>query len=74
MTLNNTNINALSEKLYECDLEVEMKHIGFYLDGLNLTVVGKKDGMNCIPIASLKLTLNNNGNLETVAKMEIGNE
>jgi hypothetical protein len=74
MTLNNTNTNALLEKSYECGSGAGMKHIGFYLDGKDLTVNGKKDGTNCTQRVHLKLKLNDNGNLEIVENMETGNE
>jgi hypothetical protein len=74
MTSNNTNTNALSEKSYGCESEAGMRHIGFYLDGLGLTAVGKKAGMTCIKVVHLKLKLNDNGSLEIVENMEIGNE
>ena len=51
-----------------------MKHIGFYLDGLNLMVDGNKDGISYTQKASLKMMLNDNGKLEIAAKMETGNE
>ena len=51
-----------------------MKHIGFYLDGLNLMVDGNKDGISNTQKASLKMMLNNNGKLEIAANMETGNE
>lgn len=51
-----------------------MKHIGFYLDGLDLTVNGKRDGTNSIPVVHLKLMLNNSGSLEIADNMEIGND
>jgi hypothetical protein len=66
--------DALFEKSYECGSGAGMKHIGFYLDGLNLTVNGKKVGMSCTPEAHLKLMCENNGVEETAAKKEIGNE
>jgi len=72
MMLKHTNINALSEKSYECELKTGMRHIGFYLDGLSLMVDGKKDGMNYIPNQLLKLTLKNNGSLAIVENMETG--
>lgn len=74
MTMNNTNTNALSERSYECGSGAGMKHIGFYLDGLGLTAVGKKDGMTCTKVVHLKLKLNDNGSLAIVENMEIGNE
>lgn len=69
-----TNTNALFEKSYECGSGQGMKHIGFYLDGLSLTVNGKKDGMSSTPEVHLKLTLDDNGDLETKAIKETGDE
>ena len=69
-----TNTNALFEKSYECGTGQGMKHIGFYLDGLALTVNGNPDGMNNTPEAHLKLTLKPSGELEIVEKKESGNE
>ena len=74
MTLKNTNTNALLEKSYECGSGAGMKHIGFYLDGLNLTVDGNKDGISSTQKASLKMTSSGSGNWEIVANMETGNE
>jgi hypothetical protein len=74
MTSNDTNTNALSEKSYECGSGAGMKHINFYLDGLEMTVVGKKDGMPYIQKANLRVTSRNNGGVEIVANMETGNE
>ena len=74
MTLKNTNTNALLEKSYECGSGAGMKHIGFYLDGLNLTVDGNKDGTSFTQKASLKMMLSDNGKLEIAAIMETGNE
>jgi hypothetical protein len=74
MTSNDTNTNALLEKSYECGSGAGMKHIGFYLDGLNLMVDGNKDGISNTQKASLKMMLNNNGKLEIAANMETGNE
>ena len=51
-----------------------MKHIGFYLDGLNLMVDGNKDGISSTQKANLRLTSRNNGKLEIAAIMETGNE
>lgn len=51
-----------------------MRHIGFYMDGLSLTVNGNLDGTSSTPEAHLKLTLKNNGALEIEAKKETGNE
>ncbi len=51
-----------------------MKHIGFYLDGLNLMEDGKVGGINCTLKVRWNLTLKNNGSLEIVDNMEIGNE
>jgi len=51
-----------------------MKHIGFYLDGLNLTVDGNKDGISSTQKASLKMMSSDNGKLEIAAIMETGNE
>jgi hypothetical protein len=72
--LKDTNMNALLEKSYECGSEAGMKHIGFYLDGLNLMADGKEGGINCTLKVRWKLMLKNNGNLEIVDNMEIGNE
>ena len=69
-----TNTNALFERSYECGSGQGMKHIGFYLDGLSLTVNGRQDGTKSTPEAHLKLTLNDNGALETKVIKEIGNE
>jgi hypothetical protein len=74
MTLKNTNTNALLERSYECGSGAGMKHIGFYLDGLNLMVDGNKDGISYTQKASLKMMLNDNGKLEIAANMETGNE
>jgi hypothetical protein len=74
MTLKNTNTNALLEKSFACGSGAGMKHIGFYLDGYELMVVGRKGGMNYIPEVHLKMTLRNSGHLEIVENMEIGNE
>jgi hypothetical protein len=74
MTLKNTNTNALLEKSYECGSGAGMKHIGFYLDGLNLTVDGNKDGISSTQKASLKMMSSDNGKLEIAAIMETGNE
>ena len=51
-----------------------MKHIGFYLDGYEMMVVGRRVGTNYIPEVHLKMTLRNNGSLEIVENMEIGDE
>lgn len=51
-----------------------MKHIGFYLDGLNLTVNGRKVGMSYTPEAHLKLTCENSGQKEIAEKKETGDE
>ena len=74
MTSNDTNTNAWSEKLSVCGSGAGMRHIGFYLDGLEMTVDGKKDGMNYTQRVHLKLKLNDNGSLETAVNMETGNE
>ena len=71
---NDTNTNALFEKSFECGSGAGMKHIGFYLDGLNLTVNGKQVGIKCTPEAHLKLIFEGNGNLGTEDNMESGNE
>lgn len=65
---------ALLERSYECGSGAGMKHIGFYLDGYELMVVGRKVGTTCIPEVHLKMTLRNNGSLEIVEKKETGNE
>lgn len=70
--LNATNTNALSERSSECGSGQGMRPIGFYLDGLNLTVSGNPDGMNCTPEAHLKLMLKPSGKLEIVGKKENG--
>ena len=72
--LNDTNTNALFEKSFECGSGAGMKHIGFYLDGLNLTVNGKQVGMSYTQTAGLRLIAESNGNEETAEKKEIGNE
>lgn len=72
--LKDINMNALLEKSYKCESEAGMKHISFYLDGQNLMVSGKVDGINCIRTVSLRLMSGSNGNLEIVDNMEIGNE
>lgn len=69
-----TNTNALLEKSYECGSGAGMRHIGFYLDGLALTVNGIKDGMSSTPEVSLKLTLKNSGVVEIEEKKETGGE
>ena len=69
-----TNTNALFEKLYECGSGAGMKPIGFFLDGQILTVNGNRDGTNCTPEVSLKLTLKNSGVLEIEQKKETGDE
>ena len=74
MTLKNTNTIALLERSYECGSGIGMKHIGFYLDGLDLMVVGKKDGMPCTQKVSLRMTLEANGNLAIEGQMVIGDE
>lgn len=74
MTLKDTNTNALLELSFKCGSGAGMKHIGFYLDGLDLTVNGKRDGTNSIPVVHLKLMLNNSGSLEIADNMEIGND
>ena len=51
-----------------------MRHIGFYMDGYEMTVVTRKVGTNYIPEVRLKMTLRSNGNLEIVENMETGNE
>jgi hypothetical protein len=72
--LKDINMNALLEKSYECGSGAGMKHIGFYQDGQNLTEDGKTDGINCTLKVRWNLTLKNNGSLEIVDNMEIGNE
>lgn len=74
MTLKNTNTSALLEKSYECGSGAGMRHIGFYMDGISLTVDGSKDGTKSTPEVNLRLTLKNNGSLEIEANMETGNE
>lgn len=68
------NTNVLSEKSYECGAGAGMKHIGFYMDGVNLTVDGNPVGMSYTPEAGLKLIVKNSGLKETAEKKEIGNE
>ncbi len=69
-----TNTNVLFERSYECGSGQGMRHIGFYLDGLDLTVSGKQDGTSSTPAAHLKLMSDGSGNLEIVEKKETGNE
>lgn len=66
------NTNALSEKSYECGSGQGMRHIGFYMDGLSLTVGGNPDGTSSTPEAHLKLMLSPSGKLEIVGKKENG--
>ena len=51
-----------------------MKPIGFYLDGQNLMVAGKKVGMSYTPEAHLKLTLKTSGEKGTEGTQETGDE
>lgn len=74
MTSKDTNTNALLERSYECGSGAGMRHIGFYMDGYEMTVVTRKVGTNYIPEVRLKMTLRSNGNLEIVENMETGNE
>ena len=74
MTLNNTNTDALSEKLSACESEVGMRHISFWLVGFDLMEVGPRVGTSCIREVRSNQMLRNNGNLEIVEKTETGNE
>jgi len=74
MKLNNTNTDALSEKLSACESEIGMRHISFWLVGFDLTVVGQRVGTSSILEVRSNRILNNNGNLETAVNMETGNE
>ena len=74
MTLKNTNTNVWSEKSSECESEIGMRHISFWLVGFDLTVVGQRVGTSSIRVVRLNRILNNNGNLEIAANMETGNE
>jgi len=51
-----------------------MKPIGFFLDGQNLTVAGKKVGMSYTPKAGLKLTSEISGAKATEESMETGSD
>lgn len=74
MKLNNTNTDALSEKLSACESEIGMRHISFWLVGFDLTVVGQKVGTSSILEVRSNRILNNNGNLAIAVNMETGNE
>jgi hypothetical protein len=74
MTLKNTNTIALLERSYECGSGIGMKHIGFYLDGLDLMVDGNKDGIKCTQKVSLRMMSGNNGNLAIEGQTVIGDE
>jgi hypothetical protein len=74
MTLNNTNTDALSEKLSACESETGMRHISFWLVGFDLTVVGQRVGTSSIRVVRSSPTLKNNGSLATAVNMETGNE
>lgn len=74
MTSNNTNTDALSEKLSACESEIGMRHISFWLVGFDLTVVGQRVGTSSIRVVRSSPTLNDNGSWVTTANMEIGNE
>lgn len=67
-------MNVLLEKSYECGAGAGMKHIGFYLDGVNLTVNGNPVGMSYTQTAGLRLIAESSGNEETAEKKETGNE
>ena len=74
MTLNNTNTDALSEKLSACESETGMRHISFWLVGFDLTVVGQRVGTSSIRVVRSNQILNNNGSLAIAEKTETGNE
>jgi len=74
MTLNNTNTDALSEKLSACESEIGMRHISFWLVGFDLMEVGPRVGTSCILEVRSNQMLKNNGSLATAVNMEIGNE
>lgn len=74
MTLKNTNTNAWSEKLSECESEIGMRHISFWLVGFEMTVVGQRVGTSAIRVVRSNRILNNNGNLEIAVNMETGDE
>jgi hypothetical protein len=67
-------MSVLFEKLYECGSGAGMKPIGFYLDGLSLTVGGKQVGMSYTPEAHLKLTSKTSGEKGTGENMETGSD
>jgi len=74
MTSNDTNTNALLEKSYECESEVGMRHISFWLVGFDLMEVGPRVGTSCILEVRSSPTLKNSGSLATAVNMETGNE
>jgi hypothetical protein len=74
MTLKNTNTNAWSEKLSECESEIGMRHISFWLVGFEMTVVGQRVGTSAIRVVRSSPTLKNSGSLATAVNMETGDE